>query len=98
MAGLQSAQGEPVHTSFTSGDITLTEMQDGTLRILRDGIPIEGHCWKRTEMHIAQRKFDELVQRLTMEPEYEQELTQHQRAGRRPREDADPRIGAWLLH
>jgi hypothetical protein len=85
MAGLHSAQGEPVHTPFTSGDITLTEMQDGTLRILRNGIPIEGHCWKPTEIHIAQRKFEELVMRLAMEPEYEQELNQQQHAGRRPR-------------
>jgi hypothetical protein len=98
MAGLQNAQVEPVHTTFTSGDITLTQMQDGTLRILRNGIPIEGHWWKPTEMHIAQRKFEELVLRLTTEPEYEQELSQQRHAGRRPREDADPRFGSGLFH
>ena len=75
MAGSQGT--EPgLHGSLTSGNLTLTEMQDGTLRILHNGIPCKDQCWKPMEMHIAQLKFEELRARLTAGPEYQTEVNQ----------------------
>ena len=37
------------NATTASEEITLAEMQDGTYRILRRGLPLKDHCWKSSE-------------------------------------------------
>jgi hypothetical protein len=84
---------------LTSGDFTLTEMQDGTLRILLHGIPCTDHRWKPTEMHIARRKFDELKACLSTGAEQETNVDQQEGHGWLPRSyNAAPRFGRSSYH
>ena len=50
---------------LVSGDLILAEMQNGTLCILYNGIPLEDHSWKSEERFTAHLKFEELRAYLT---------------------------------
>jgi len=45
---------------LVSGELILAEMQNGTLCILYNGIPLEDHSWKSEERIAAHLKFEEL--------------------------------------
>jgi hypothetical protein len=72
----------PPHDSLENSEstcgIALCEMQDGTLRILRYGIPFDNHSWRQDEMHLAQLKLEELKLRIVSDPEFEGEMNEEQ--------------------
>ncbi len=93
---LTGSQGsEPVlHSPLKSGDLTLTQMQDGTLCILHNGIPCIDRHWAPTEVQIARLKFEELKVYLTTRPESKRGVNRRQSSEWLPRGyAADPRFG-----
>lgn len=98
MTGSQDT--EPVlHSPLTSGDLTLTQMQDGTLCILLNGIPCTDRHWTATEMHLARLKFEELRARLITQPEHARGVKKRQGPKWLPRGyAADPQFRASSCH
>lgn len=98
---LTGSQGaEPVlHCPLTSGELTLTQMQDGTLCILFNGIPCTDGHWMPTEMQIARLKFEELKARLATGAEAQRGAKRRQGPKWVPRGYAsDPQFGASPCH
>ena len=91
---------EPVlQFPLTSGDLTLTQMQDGTLCILHNGIPCTDRHWTTTEMQIARLKLEELKVSLTARPKSKRGVNRRQTSEWLPRGyAADPQFGASSYH
>jgi hypothetical protein len=52
------------HVQLGDGKLTLVEMTDGSLRILRDDKPLDGCCFARSELSLAAARFWEVRNQL----------------------------------
>jgi hypothetical protein len=59
MEGLQ-IDGSTLSAPATSGSFKLVEMQDGTLCISRNGIPIQNERWRAAEAGTAELRIQQL--------------------------------------